>query len=240
LIDTHCHLLPNLDDGPQSRPEAVRMARRLADDGISVALCTPHYSRAYPTPLERARQELDLLRNALVHLNIPLTLHLAAEVSPLKLLEAPLDELASRSFGGRYLLVEIKHDTPSSFVGDALERLGPIGLIPIFAHPERSKQVGDDVHLLETAREAGALVQVVAPSIAGSWGTETRLRAWRLVAEGVADLVATDAHGADRAPLLRTIANYVEERVGSEQRQALFEENPARLLAGVRGGAPTP
>jgi protein-tyrosine phosphatase len=240
LIDTHCHLLPHLDDGPRSRAEAVQTARRLANDGISVVLCTPHYSRAYPTPLERAREELELLRNALMHLNIPLTLHLAAEVSPPMLLEAPADELAARSFGGQYLLVEIKHDTPNDFVRIALEHLRRIGLIPIFAHPERSQQVGDDLHLLESAREAGALVQVVAPSIAGSWGTETRLRAWRLVAEGVADLVATDAHGAAAAPLLATIANYVEERIGNEQRRALFEGNAARLLAGARGRAPTP
>lgn len=216
------------------------MARRLAGDGISVVLCTPHYSRTYPTRLERARQELDLLRDALLHLTIPLTLHLAAEVSPPKLLEAPLEELAARAIGDRYLIVEVKHDTSPDFVGIALERLGPMGLSPIFAHPERSQQVGDDLRLLGSAREAGALVQVVAPSLAGSWGIETRLRAWRLVAEGIADLVATDAHGAVAAPPLGTIANYVEERVGSERRQALFEGNATRLLGGVRGRAPTP
>jgi protein-tyrosine phosphatase len=216
------------------------MARRLTSDGISVVLCTPHYSRTYSTPLERARHEFDVLCNALVHLNIPLTLHLAAEVSPPKLLEAPLDELAARSFGDGYLLIEVKHDTSPDLITTAAERLRPAGLIPIFAHPERSKQVGDDLHVLETAREAGALVQVVAPSIAGSWGTETRLRAWRLVAEGLADLVATDAHGARAAPLLGTIANYVESRLGTDRRRALFEGNAARVLAGARGAAPAP
>jgi len=37
LIDTHCHLLAGLDDGPVSFNESIRMARRLVENGVRLA-----------------------------------------------------------------------------------------------------------------------------------------------------------------------------------------------------------
>ena len=41
MIDTHCHLLPRIDDGPKTTTDAVRLARRLRDEGITSVVCTP-------------------------------------------------------------------------------------------------------------------------------------------------------------------------------------------------------
>ena len=47
MIDTHCHLLPGLDDGPQSLGDSILMARRLSENDVSLAVCTPHFSPAF-------------------------------------------------------------------------------------------------------------------------------------------------------------------------------------------------
>ena len=53
VIDIHCHLLPEVDDGPKSWDAAVEMCRMAAADGITHAVATPHandryaYDRAY-------------------------------------------------------------------------------------------------------------------------------------------------------------------------------------------------
>ena len=47
VIDIHCHLLPEVDDGPKSWDIAVEMCRMAATDGITHAVATPHANDRY-------------------------------------------------------------------------------------------------------------------------------------------------------------------------------------------------
>lgn len=42
MIHLHCHLLPSIDDGPETLEEALEMARIALANGISHAYVTPH------------------------------------------------------------------------------------------------------------------------------------------------------------------------------------------------------
>ncbi len=42
MIDLHCHILPELDDGARSIGDSVAMARQAAEDGIEGVCATPH------------------------------------------------------------------------------------------------------------------------------------------------------------------------------------------------------
>ena len=42
FVDIHCHLLPQLDDGPSALHEAVAMAEMAVADGIGTIIATPH------------------------------------------------------------------------------------------------------------------------------------------------------------------------------------------------------
>src|SRR5687768_9900714 len=44
-IDLHCHILPNIDDGPQSVDDSLDMARFCVADGITHIVATPHCHR---------------------------------------------------------------------------------------------------------------------------------------------------------------------------------------------------
>ena len=80
VIDTHCHLLPATDDGPQSLRDSLALARRLVDVGVSTVICTPHFSRRFPTDHDLARERTETLRGALLEAELPLRIELAAEV----------------------------------------------------------------------------------------------------------------------------------------------------------------
>ncbi|MDQ5820208.1 MAG: hypothetical protein M3540_02075, partial [Actinomycetota bacterium] len=85
--------------------------------------------------------------------------------------------------------------------------------------------------VLDEAKAAGALVQVVAPSLSGRWGNDVWTAAWGLVENGVADLVASDAHRASAtSPQLASVAALIESRCGVERRRELTELAPRRLL----------
>jgi len=41
MIDLHCHILPDIDDGPQTWAESLEMARLAVRDGIHTLVATP-------------------------------------------------------------------------------------------------------------------------------------------------------------------------------------------------------
>ena len=48
MLDLHCHILPNIDDGAASLDEALDMARFCVADGITHLTATPHCNRGWP------------------------------------------------------------------------------------------------------------------------------------------------------------------------------------------------
>jgi protein-tyrosine phosphatase len=230
VIDTHCHLLPQLDDGPASEEEAVALARGLARLGVFAVVCTPHYSRRFPTSHEVAREQLHRLEHRLRAAGLSIALSLAAEISPGYAVSQPGEELKQRSLGGRFVLVELLPDTPAVFLETALEHLLPLDLKPVFAHPERCAALQSAPRLLGDARAGGALVQIVASSLAGRWGSRIALSAWDLLDAGVIDLLASDSHKARSPGNLQRAVELVRDRYGADALEELVERRPAQML----------
>jgi protein-tyrosine phosphatase len=202
---------------------------------VKVALCTPHFSRRYPTSHALAHERIVALRGLLFEAAIPLSLDLASEISPAFAVSSPREELVPRSIDGRFLLVELEPDTPAAFLETALQRLGEEGLSPVFAHPERCRAVRDQPRLLDEARAAGAMVQVVAPSLTARWGKDVGLAAWRLLDSGVVDLLGSDAHRPSRSSThLERAAALIEQRHGHEALADLTERTPAHVVGRLR------
>ena len=235
VIDTHCHLLPGLDDGPRTPSTSVALARRLLGEGVSHVLCTPHYTDQFPTSHVDAMAQLDVVRTALASHRLDLQTSLAAEVGPGFAVAAPLDELVRRSVASAYLIVEVMPDSPNAMFETVARRLAEVEIVPIYAHPERCRSVQLDVSALAAARQAGALVQVVAPSILGRWGEGAAACAWQLLEDGLVDLLASDAHGpTQRGVHLREACAAVASHFGRDVPARLTETNPASVLEGAR------
>ena len=85
--------------------------------------------------------------------------------------------------------------------------------------------------LLDEARAAGALVQIVAPSLTGRWGREVGIAGWKLLDAGVVDLLGSDAHRpSDEATHLEVAAGQIVERYGGEVLADLTDRAPSRLV----------
>src|SRR5215211_383084 len=51
MVDIHCHILPETDDGATSLEESVSMCRAAAADGIRTIVATPHmFDGVHTTP----------------------------------------------------------------------------------------------------------------------------------------------------------------------------------------------
>ena len=119
MIDTHCLLLPALDDGPPHQAEAVLLARELSAQGVRRVLCTPHYSRLFPTSHAEAQERLCAFEPVLRDSGVELELSLAAEIGPGLAVAAPLEELLARTIDRRFAMIELLGDTPFSRIPSA-------------------------------------------------------------------------------------------------------------------------
>ena len=233
MIDTHCHLLPGLDDGPRNVTQALELALELVQADVTSVLCTPHYSRQWAPSRAAALAAHEQLRRALDEAGIALDTAVGAEIGTTLAVTAPLEELAERSVGP-YLVVEVYADTPATYVETVVDRLSEAGLRPVFAHPELSRSLERHPEALDEARSRGALVQVLAPGIVGFWGPGVAAHAWDLLDADRVDLVASDAHGRRRpARHLARAAAMIRDRLGPRALEELTEIRPAELIAGI-------
>ncbi|MFY9689350.1 MAG: CpsB/CapC family capsule biosynthesis tyrosine phosphatase, partial [Candidatus Acidiferrales bacterium] len=61
MVDIHCHILPNLDDGAESMEIACGMAEMAIEDGVTHIIGTPHASpdhKFVPDMIKERRDEL--------------------------------------------------------------------------------------------------------------------------------------------------------------------------------------
>src|SRR5437588_4959303 len=81
VIDTHLHILPGVDDGPETMQEALALARVLVREGIHSAIATPHYNDEFPKcSAAEIRERVHDVQQALERHDIPLRLFAGHEV----------------------------------------------------------------------------------------------------------------------------------------------------------------
>jgi protein-tyrosine phosphatase len=159
---------------------------------------------------------------------IGLELLLGFELTPTPAL---LDEDPQRYRLGELpaVLMEVPFHGSLRLAESLAEHIQASGLTPVIAHPERSEAVADDPGLAAGLHERGWLLQVNATSLLGYHGAEIETLAWKLLADGIFDLVASDGHRSARPPELGEAFRAVQSRLG-ERAVALFDGRalPAR------------
>ena len=232
MIDIHCHLLPEVDDGPKSWDVAVEMCRIAANDGITHAVATPHandryaYDRVYLSSLLAQLQEKV---GPSLRLSLGCDLHLSYEN-----LERVLDQPHTYTIGEtNYLLVELSNFSVPIQLTDCFVRLGDRGLTPILTHPERNPILQQSPQRILEWAEQGCLMQVTASALTGYWGERAEIIARWLLERSAVHILASDAHDAKRrVPILSKARDVAEEIVGTEYAQALVEGNPGSIVNG--------
>ena len=233
MIDIHCHILPEVDDGPKSWDVAVEMCRIAANDGITHSVATPHandryaYDRAY---LASVLVQLQEKVGASLRLSLGCDFHLSYDN-----LERVLEQPHAYTIGEtNYLLVELSDFSVPIQLGDCFFRLGDRGLTPILTHPERNPILQQNPQRLLEWVEQGCLIQVTASALTGYWGERPEIIARWLLDRAAVHILATDAHDAKRrVPILSQARDRAEQIVGTKYAQALVQSNPGAIVNGL-------
>jgi protein-tyrosine phosphatase len=236
MIDLHCHILPGLDDGPQTLEESVEMCRIAASDGIKTIVATPHFKPGtYEHPSQRVDQQLHALTAELTQQNIDLKILPGADVFVTPELSRHFDSYDYLTINrtGKYFLAEFHADfVPLQWDVFLLSFLKK-GIVPIITHPERNRWFLGHRDALYAFVRSGGMVQITAMSLIGLYGDEERDLCMFLLQHDLVHIIATDAHApAGRVPVLSHAVNAAANIVGREKAEALVTSIPEAVIAG--------
>jgi protein-tyrosine phosphatase len=240
MVDIHCHILPQVDDGATSWEIAAEMCRMAAADGITHIVATPHCNHQYNYDRARLEESLARLRQLAatdpspsqpgLSFSLGCDFHFSYE-NMQAATQHPERYCISNS---RYLLVELSDFSMPPSVMDALQRLASGGTTPIITHPERNRILGPHPERVMDFIERGCLVQVTGSALLGTFGERAQRSARWLLENGAAHALASDAHDTvKRPPKLSAARDAAAELCGEGCANALVSDNPRAIIAGL-------
>lgn len=236
MVDIHCHILPDIDDGPETISQSLAMAQMAADCGVTRLAATPHFrGEAGSLPeLERMYRRHRRLEEILRQERIPLQLHLGAEILCLpETVELARKRQLPTIGDTDYVLCEFFFDAPFGYMDEILEGIARAGYKIVVAHPERYDAIQQEPRFVHRWFRRGYVIQVNKGSALGAFGEKPRRAAVELLDTGFVHLIASDAHSPrHRTTDMSQVKNWLLDRYTPGYVRMLLEENPGRLLRG--------
>jgi protein-tyrosine phosphatase len=233
--DTHCHLLPGVDDGVKDWEEALRCLDIARRERIAHICVTPHvrpdrYPKNTPEALRNVFQRFQVEAEAR---GIRASLGSEAYYTSDLMKSWGDGEILPMGESGRYLLVEFSNTILPHGIVEAFYNLRIAGVEPVLAHAERYPWAQRDIMRLAPLALTDIPFQVTTFSLSGAFGDDAKKAAFEMMERGWIYMASSDAHSDRvRAPLFREAVRAISRRYGIEAARRLFIENPRRLLAG--------
>ncbi len=231
MIDIHCHLLYDVDDGAKTLDESVEMLKRAKSQKIDRIILTPHLRhgmfRYDKAKIDSGFATLQPIAKEMgIDIRIGTEYHVDSGI-----IEAFKSGQCHTLADSAYVLAEYSHNSEFSFIYKMTQELILAGYIPVIAHVERYECLAENINNIEQIREAGALIQTNADAILGLEGRTTKKNCKKLLKNNLVDIVASDSHGIkNRICNLQKCHQYVEKKYSKEYAGALFERNPSKIF----------
>lgn len=230
VIDLHCHILPDMDDGSDSVSTSIAMLRRQAELGVGTVCATSHYyadRRSIVMFCRRREASLEMLQDALPDEALP-NIILAAEVAFFSGISdcRELDGLCIQ--GTRTLMLEMPFTEWNDFQVEEVSALVlDRGYHVVLVHPERFCTSKGNRKKLRQLEELPVALQVNAGTLL-RW--RTRRLGLQLLKETQCPLLGSDCHNlSNRPPNLDEGRKVVAQKLG-EAFLYQMDQNAARLI----------
>ncbi|MEC0238982.1 hypothetical protein P4H66_03735 [Paenibacillus dokdonensis] len=243
MIDTHCHIIPGVDDGPSSTEGALRMAAVAVKEGIHTIIATPHHAtKRYINTARKIQRRVEALNSKLKKNNIPLKIYPGQEFRL-------TDAFRSEHQAGRiqtlaessYLLVELPSRGIPDYFQEFLAYIKQHGIHAVIAHPERNLGIiRNPDQVFAWIEQHGVRLQVTTQSLIGFFGEEVQKTASYLCRKRWIHLIGSDAHSTYRRSFYTKEGYEVLERLcGPSYLQALRQHAAQLILGGKIGNLHT-
>ena len=232
LVETHCHILPGIDDGAPDTDTSLEMISRLKAQGAQAIILTPHYysdSISLEDFLRRRDNALELLKKELKNDSIRLIPAAEVYISSYLFNYESLDGLKIGSTD--YILLE--HSFNCDFSQECYDRILSLnydyGVKPILAHIERYSALMENEELLDEYLKIGCLVQANISSFSDA-PRGIRKRLFKYLESGRIHFIGSDCHNlSSRAPEYERGIKEIIKKSGREAVE-LMEQNANLLI----------
>ena len=230
MVDIHCHILPEVDDGSRSWEMSAEMCRVAIADGVDHIVATPHANHEYNYDRAELTQRLGRLQDIVggkLKFSLGCDFHFSFEN-----ISDALKNPAKYCIGNtHYLLIEFSDFAIAPNTGQHLRALMETGLTPIITHPERNPILCKTPRMVLEWVAQGVLVQVTANAMTGRWGSGAKNTAIFLAKNRAVHVLASDAHDPKgRPPILAAGRDEMAKTVGKEAAQAMVEAVPRAII----------
>ena len=202
--DLHAHLLPGIDDGPESLELAIELIFSLEKLGYKNLIATPHvYSELYPNTSDQIKASYEILVQHPKFSELTINLMYAAEYFLDDHFKLLLEQDDILTIGDKYVLIEMSAFSPYPGLNEILFQLQTQGYQPILAHPERYLYYAEQWDSYTDLKRRGCLFQVNLLSFSGYYGRKIKKTAWKLLRQQLVDFLGTDVHHLDHIKRLQ-------------------------------------
>lgn len=235
MVDTHNHILFDVDDGCKNIEESIILLEKMEKLGFNKIILTPHYIKEteYVSNNLEKEDKLIQLKNKLKENNINIELYLGNEIFITKDIVRLLRNNNISSINkSKYILIELPFENEIIGLSDILYELRYNKLIPIIAHPERYTYFQKNPNKIEELRQEGILFQVNFSSILGYYGRMAKKTIKYLLKNNYVDFFGTDIHRANNTYVLdnfKKIEKKIIRIIGIEQYQKI-KKNSEKII----------
>jgi protein-tyrosine phosphatase len=242
MIDLHCHILHDLDDGANSTVESVQMAQAFVQSGYRTVAATPHMipGTTWMPSIDRIHTQVNRLNQTIRDNGWALEIIPGMEIAIDPQIPELLDDARLLTLGNAScLLIEPSFQQLPQGWEQVIFSILARGYSILLAHPERCMQIAANPGLIDRLIGSGVYLQVNWGSFLGQYGRAVERAARLMAANGQIHCLATDSHHPEwhHPPGIQAAAARVRKIIGEENLQRISADNPLRLL---NGEAPQP
>lgn len=232
MIDIHAHILPGVDDGPNTIKESMEIIKLAIEEGITDIIATPHvYNPHYNVPAELVYEKINLLTLEINKYELPITIHAGQEI---RIQHSTVEKLSDGEIlalaKSRYVLIELPNDGIPLYTEQVIQRIIQLDKIPVIAHPERNRIIANNPQHLMKLINNGAIAQITAGSVAGHFGKNVQKTSLQLVDNNLVHAYGSDVHSLKNRPLLFDEGLSYLEKHKRLDAVDIFLENNFRIL----------
>lgn len=238
MIDIHAHILPGLDDGPDSWEETLEMCRIARRDGITGIVASPHIREGiWDNTREGIEEKVSELNDRLDgRLDIEVLCGAEVHAAPNLAKKVKSGVIPTINDNG-YMSLELPVELVPPHIEDLIFELRLAKIRPVIAHVERCGWIKREFERIGRFVEMGALIQITAMSMTGEFGRTARAMCVKLLKRGLVHVIASDCHDSGlRAPVLSKAVREAAGVVGEVEALKMVDETPWKIVRGEEIG----
>lgn len=229
MRDIHSHISYGIDDGAQTKEEAIALLKSEEKKNVTDIILTPHYIKNSKYQANRlVREEIikELQPHTKIHLYIGNEVYVCEDM--LSLLE--MGEISTLN-NSKYLLMELPMTSKLRNLEGIVYELLRRGIVPIIAHPERYLYVQQDITYLDKYLEMGVLFQSNYGSILGLYGKNAQKTVKTLLKRNYISFLGSDLHDITKSYDVLKLHKKLKRIVKDQKKlEDLLENNILKVI----------